>query len=785
MAENISQKQLELEKQRLVELQKQLKAIGQLNDAQKQQLADTEKAIKATDKRITQAKKKVELQKLENKEFESFARKFRGMSQDVQKQLQGTSKGAAVYLSLGRSISKEKAIQAKYADKEDANSQRLLANSYERESVMSDIASNAAAQAKATQKAEDELRGVSDVEREILDIQNSKGVYNAVQKKQLIEQLKQTEQLRLKEERLKTIKEEQQGLFEALPESIKGAVGFAKKLGGALTTGALPLVLISTLLITTLSSFTKLDEAAKEFRETTGLTNSQMEGIKSQANDITGKFSTLGVEAKDVFNSVAALKSEFSDITEFSDEVVGTMTVLNKNFGVSNDNAAKVQATFERMGGLSAETASSLSMQVVQMSNLAGVAPAKVMADIAESSEEAYKFFKGDVREMAKTAIEARRLGTSLKDVLKTTEALLDFESGIEDELVAATFVGGQFNLSKARGLAYAGEELAAQEEILNQIQRSGDFRKQNMFTQKALAKAAGMEVGDIIKQLDQREKLANLTSDQKEEVEAALAAGFDISNVNKEQLGQELKKFQLQQEQQSQLEQLQNAFMGIASTIGTVLTPLLETIVPIVALIAKPFQWMADGLKVINDNLGIALAFYGAIAGFALQKYWTNIKDYALSKKKMIQEKMAAGFSLREAIAGTFSSLSKIPFGVGLALAAGAVAGMIGLFNSVQVGDMFSPADGKTQVSTKEGGLFELSPNDDLIAAPGLASGGGGGGGNLSAPINAMIGELKALRADMASGKIAVYLDSAKVSSELGKKVDQQTRNVSNIASA
>jgi hypothetical protein len=35
----------------------------------------------------------------------------------------------------------------------------------------------------------------------------------------------------------------------------------------------------------------------------------------------------------------------------------------------------------------------------------------------------------------------------------------------------------------------------------------------------------------------------------------------------------------------------------------------------------------------------------------------------------------------------------------------------------------MFSPADGRTQISTKEGGLFQLSKNDDVIAAPGLAS--------------------------------------------------------------
>ena len=40
----------------------------------------------------------------------------------------------------------------------------------------------------------------------------------------------------------------------------------------------------------------------------------------------------------------------------------------------------------------------------------------------------------------------------------------------------------------------------------------------------------------------------------------------------------------------------------------------------------------------------------------------------------------------------------------------------------ATQVGDINSPANGKTRISTKEGGLFELSPNDDIIAAPGAS---------------------------------------------------------------
>ena len=37
------------------------------------------------------------------------------------------------------------------------------------------------------------------------------------------------------------------------------------------------------------------------------------------------------------------------------------------------------------------------------------------------------------------------------------------------------------------------------------------------------------------------------------------------------------------------------------------------------------------------------------------------------------------------------------------------------------KAGDVMSPADGKTQISTKEGGLFELSKNDDVAAGPGI----------------------------------------------------------------
>jgi hypothetical protein len=64
----------------------------------------------------------------------------------------------------------------------------------------------------------------------------------------------------------------------------------------------------------------------------------------------------------------------------------------------------------------------------------------------------------------------------------------------------------------------------------------------------------------------------------------------------------------------------------------------------------------------------------------------------------------------------------------IGLTLATVGVAAMMGAIAAASTkaksaGDVMSPAKGKTMISTKEGGLFELSKNDDLVAAPGAAA--------------------------------------------------------------
>jgi hypothetical protein len=788
---------LEIEQRRLKQQRELLEAADQLDAAQQAQLENIKQQEKENKKLVQREKDRLDGLKTYTKEFESFGKKFRSMSTDVQNQLKGTNSTASVYLNLGKNIADAKKIQVELANAETEAEKEALIAAQQRESLFTEVAMEQAAQAKATQKAEDDLRGVAEVQQRINEILRSNNGLTQQQKQELIEGIKATEASRLKQERINTILEEQKGLFDALPESIKESVGFAKKLGGALTSGALPMVLLASVALAALSSFTKLDEAAKEFRETTGLTNSQMEGIRSQANEITGTFANLGVEAKDVFNTIAGLKAEFSDVAQFSDEVVAGLTVMTKNFGVSAESAAKVQGIFEQVGGLSSETATSLGLQVTQMANLAGVAPAKIMEDIAQSAEIASTLFRGDTVALAKNAIEARRLGTNLQSVASTAEKLLDFESGIGDELVAATFVGGQFNLNRARALAFEGKIVEAQKEVLAQVQRTGDFRQKDYFTQQQLAKAAGMSVEEINKQLNAQEKLNYLSVEEKKLAEDAIKKGLDISNINKEDLANQVQAYSLQQEQQATLEQISNQFMGIASTIGSALVPVLEIVATMlsgISNIINLFDGGAEKLTVWQGILGSIALLWAGISAYTKLNAMRIAGMAALENTIAITKRAQLMFDMRGIALGKVKLLQLVsqaalwalanPIAALAGIAAAAVVGGLAYNYLSKAGDMYSPASGKTVVSTKEGGLFELSPNDDLVAAPGIASKMGGGGtsvgnlGILSAPLNALLTEIKGLRADLNSGKVAVYMDTSKVTSTISRKVDQGTRN-------
>ena len=416
---------------------------------EKEKLKILQKQVDPLEKQNTLAEEYEELQ-------DSLGTSFTKLNIGARKLITTNKVGGTAFASLAKDILDLKEEQFGLSDDELKINQKKL-------EVYSNLYTSIINQAEIADQTKADMLGQNEAASRRLKFEESIANLGPVEQKKLKDLFELNENLIQQEERLNQIQEEGNKLYEKLPGFLQDGVDLAKDLGKGLMSGMLPLVLIGLLLAAALDSFTEISAASKKFREETGLTASQSKDLDNQVKNIRNNFSQLGIKADDVYDTIGALKGEFADNARLSEAVVSSMTILNKNFGIAQKDAAKVSMIMQSMAGLSAETAQGVSQQVAEMANLAGVAPSQVFKDIADSAEETYTYFKGDINLIAKQAIEARRLGSTLKDVLKTTEDLLDFENGIEKELVAATFVGGQFNLSQARALAYAGKNVEAQ----------------------------------------------------------------------------------------------------------------------------------------------------------------------------------------------------------------------------------------------------------------------------------------------------------------------------------
>jgi len=134
---------------------------------------------------------------------------------------------------------------------------------------------------------------------------------------------------------------------------------------------------------------------------------------------------------------------------------------------------------------------------------------------------------------------------------------------------------------------------------------------------------------------------------------------------------------------------------------------------------------------SVHRQTLGAAIGLQGA----QLAKFMKSEEGAAESSGKAWYKSFWAIAALLTVVGGLVGMIlgglaptKLITMGLGAKIGAGlgAAIGLIGAGMISSAGDMFSPAKGRTQVSPKEGGLYNLSKNDDFMAGPGIASGGG-----------------------------------------------------------
>tara|TARA_B110001454_G_C12706310_1_gene428732 strand:- start:106 stop:1752 length:1647 start_codon:yes stop_codon:yes gene_type:complete len=186
-----------------------------------------------------------------------------------------------------------------------------------------------------------------------------------------------------------------------------------------------------------------------------------------------------------------AIADEFGNLEETSMKLGFHMKMMALFSGVTAENQAKI------MGMMAATSNSSLEALHTQMQSYkqAGVPFRAIMEDVANNTEFFAKFSKEGGSNIFDASKRAKELGINLSDVANISSSLLEFESSIEKQMEAQVLLGRNLNLDKARQLAFSGDTVELQNEILRQVGSEAEFNKMNYLQREALAGAVGLSV--------------------------------------------------------------------------------------------------------------------------------------------------------------------------------------------------------------------------------------------------------------------------------------------------
>mgnify|MGYP003113727802 CR=1 FL=1 len=271
--------------------------------------------------------------------------------------------------------------------------------------------------------------------------------------------------------------------FDGILQSITG-INFAELFTAAGALAALQQFVSSTL----------------EIRQSLG--TSVMESARLAGNVKSAAISAklLGGSSEEAEAAVTGLVEEFGSLSVVSLETSVNLGKLVATTGITGKNAAALLKQLEAINGASLETNINLLSSVSSLARAEGVAPAQVLNSIAEDTKTFAEFAKDGGMNLARAAIEARKLGLNLKDVTTIADNLLEFESSIAQEMQASLLIGRQLNLDTARRFALEGNMVGVMEEVKRQVGGQAEFEAMNVVQRRELAKAIGIGADDLAK---------------------------------------------------------------------------------------------------------------------------------------------------------------------------------------------------------------------------------------------------------------------------------------------
>ena len=288
------------------------------------------------------------------------------------------------------------------------------------------------------------------------------------------------------------------GTLGSSVSSLKGMYQQAKLFGRALAANPYLMILatLGAVLMTTIDIAKNTMTLSKEL----GLSAGQAAKLNNEIGFLQRKF--LGIFGQDTNAISKSIADNFGNLNKFSEMSVMEIAKFSMGLGISGENTVKLAKSMESvLPNISNGAEAMDKMQLYAgMAKENSVGTGAVLADIADNTELFAEFGKDGGENIAKAAIQAKKLGLNLATTAKVANSLLDFESSIEKEMEASLMIGKQLNFNRARSLALEGDLAGATADVMSQIGGQAEFSKLNVLQRKALADSIGVSVDELSK---------------------------------------------------------------------------------------------------------------------------------------------------------------------------------------------------------------------------------------------------------------------------------------------
>ena len=364
---------------------------------------------------------------------------------------------------------------------------------------------------------------------------------------------------------------------------------------------------IKIMVDSTLGLIVAQDAAISAFRRGTGAGkeyNLEITALERSTYD-------AGISAADAGKTYQTLYTSMSSFTQLNkgeQRQIAKTTALLETQGVATGTSAKIMDQMTRSLGKSAGESNDIMLRLAGSAKSLGVPMGKMADDFAASFGELAKYGDGAIDVFEGLAVQAKKTGLEVGDLMKIAGQFDTFES-------AATSVG---KLNAIMGGPYLNsiDMLNASEEerielLRNTVQASGmQFDAMNRFEKQAMASAMGVSV-------DEASRIMKMST-----------AEMELQAMKQEELEENARN------SQEMMEMLKNAFQALALDIRPFFE---ETIIPMI----EGFAGMAKGFGEFLNKLGqfvkvgllaagiaaliaapftggASIAMYAAIAGLA-----------------------------------------------------------------------------------------------------------------------------------------------------------------------